>query len=189
MEKTALILVDLQNDYFPSFKGAKFPLNDCEQSSSNASKILEGFRKKSLDIIHIRHEIDSSEAPFFEKATLGANIHESVKPLEGEIVITKNFPNSFMKTNLKEVLDDLGISSLVVVGAMTHMCVDATVRDAKDFGYNCTVINDACATKDLEFDGLQIPSKYVHGSLMAAFEFAYAEVKNTNEFLEGIDYK
>ncbi|RXJ76767.1 isochorismatase [Arcobacter sp. F155] len=187
MKNTALLLIDLQNDYFSSFEGAKYPLADSEKASRNASILLEEFRKKALNIIHIKHENPNENAPFFEIGSKGAQIHNSVKPLEEETVISKNFPNSFLKTQLKEVLEEKEIDSLIIVGAMTHMCVDATLRAAKDFGYNCTVINDACATKNLEFNGKIVSSKDVQNSFMAAFEFAYAKVESTNDFLKGFD--
>ncbi len=187
MENTALILVDFQNDYFSSFEGSKFPLVNSEETSLNASKILEQFRNKSLDRIHVRHENPNVNAPFFKIDSLGANIHKSVEPVKDELVITKNFPNSFLQTSLKEHLEKKEITSLIIVGAMTHMCIDATLRAAKDFGYNCTVISDACATKDLEFDGKIVSSFDVHKSFMAAFEFAYAKVESTNDFLKGFD--
>lgn len=187
MKSTALLLIDFQNDYFESFKDSKFPLNNSEGASLKASKILENFRNQNLNIIHIKHENPNLDAPFFQIGSNGANIHKNVEPLESELVITKNYPNSFLQTNLKNYLDEKNIDSVVIVGAMTHMCVDATLRAAKDFGYNCTVISDACATKDLEFDGKIVSSYDVHKSFMAAFEFAYAKVENTNDFLKGFD--
>jgi len=187
MKNTALLLIDIQNDYFSSFEGAKYPLVSSEEASKNASTLLKEFRKKALNIIHLKHENPDENAPFFNIGSKGAQIHNSVKPLEEETVISKNFPNSFLKTQLKEILEEKEIDSLVIVGAMTHMCVDATLRAAKDFGYNCTVINDACATKDLEFNGKTVSAQEVQSSFMAAFEFAYAKVESTNDFLKGLN--
>ncbi|RXJ91863.1 isochorismatase [Arcobacter sp. CECT 8983] len=187
MKNTALLLVDLQNDYFSEFKGAKYPLVGTLEASKNASILLEEFRKEALNIIHIKHENPNENAPFFQIGSIGGQIHKSVEPLEEETVISKNFPNSFLKTQLKEVLDEKEIDSLVIIGAMTHMCVDATLRAAKDFGYNCTIINDACATRDLEFNGNTVSSQEVQNSFMAAFEFAYAKVESTNDFLKGFN--
>lgn len=184
MKQTALLLVDFQNDYFSTFEGAKFELEGTEKASSNASKILEFFRKSEGKIIHIKHE-SAKGASFFEIGTQGANIHKSVEPKENELVIIKNFPNSFKDTNLKEILDEINIKSLIIVGAMSHMCIDATTRAAKDFGYECTVISDATATRDLQFGDIVVPSKYVHASFMAALEFAYAKIKTTTEILKG----
>lgn len=183
MENKALILVDLQNDYFSSFENAKFELDKAEEASNNAAKLLKIFREKSMKIVHIRHE----GSKFFIKGTEGSQIHKSVEPIENEIVITKNFPNSFLKTNLKEILEESNIKSLIIVGAMSHMCIDATTRAASDFGYKCTVVKDATATRELEFNGIKIPSKYVHASFMAALEFAYAKIENTQDVIKGLN--
>ncbi len=95
-------------------------------------------------------------------------------------MITKAFPNSFRDTGLKELLDAKGIEEVVVIGAMSHMCVDAMVRAANDFGYRTVTIHDACATRDLEFNGVAVPAAQVHAALMAAFAFAYGEVISTD---------
>lgn len=183
MKNTALLLIDFQNDYFSSFDGACFPLNGIEEASSKALKILNHFRKNNLKLIHIRHEFEIS-GPFFKKGTRGASIHESVKPIEKEVVITKNYANSFKNTNLKEVLESLNVKSLIIVGAMSHMCIDACTRVAKDYGYDCTVVSDACATRDLEFEGEIIPSNYVHGAFMAALGASYAKIVKTENILK-----
>jgi nicotinamidase-related amidase len=98
-------------------------------------------------------------------------------------VVVKNFPNSFLKTNLKELLDQHGIKEVTVIGAMSHMCIDATTRAASDFGYNATVVHDACATLDLEFRGTTVPAAQVHAALMAALAYGYASVVSTSEYL------
>lgn len=186
MKNTALLLVDFQNDYFSSFKDAKFPLENSEEASLNAKLILDIFRQKQFDVIHVFHENEALDARFFAKGTSGAKIYFLLTPLENEKVISKNRPNSFLDTDLKEHLDENEINTLVIVGAMSHMCIDATVRAAKDFGYNCIVVSDACATKELEYDKIKIPAKYVHGTIMSALEFAYANVTDTKNILEGL---
>ncbi len=81
------------------------------------------------------------------------------------------------------MLDEKGVEEVVVVGAMSHMCVDATVRASVDFGYKTTTIHDACATRDLEFDGTTVPAAQVHAALMAALAFMYGEVIDTATWL------
>lgn len=66
---------------------------------------------------------------------------------------------------------------------MTHMCVDATTRAAKDLGYTCTLIGDACATRDLEIKGEKIQAKEVQNSFLAALSYYYAYVQTANQFL------
>ena len=106
-----------------------------------------------------------------------------MKPATGEAHVVKSEVNSFLGTDLKAKLDAAGVKDLVVCGAMSHMCVDATVRAANDLGYKTTTIYDACATRDLDFDGITIPAKQVHARLMSALTFAYGEVVSTAAFL------
>jgi nicotinamidase-related amidase len=98
-------------------------------------------------------------------------------------VVLKHFVNSFRETELKSILDQQDIKELVVVGSMSHMCVDGITRAAADFGYTVTVIHDACASRDLEFNGVTVPAAHVHAAFMSALGFAYANVVSTDEFL------
>lgn len=180
MSKQALILVDIQNDYFA---GGKWPLSGPDAAAEKAARLLKAFRGAGDLVVHIRHEAADADAPFFVAGTPGADIHPSVANLAGEPVIVKHHINSFRDTGLKAVLDQHGIDTLVIVGSMSHMCVDGVVRAAVDFGYDTTVIHDACATLDLEFDGVKVPAAQVHAAFMAALAFGYAKVVSAAEFL------
>lgn len=183
MRHTALIIVDLQNDYFPA---GKWPLVGIEQAAEKAAAVLGHFREHSLPIVHIRHEFPSDEAPFFVPGSEGARIHASMAPQEsaGEAVILKNSVNAFLNTGLHEHLQKQGIEQLVVVGAMSHMCIDAATRAASDLGYSVTVLEDACATHDQAFNGVTVPAAQVHAAFMAGLAFAYAEVTDTAAWLD-----
>jgi len=102
--------------------------------------------------------------------------HASVAPVDGESLIQKNFPNSFRDTSLLETLRGDSIEHLIVCGAMSHMCIDATTRAAFDYGFSCTVVSDACATRDLQFEGNTVSAKDVHAAFMAALAVPYASV-------------
>ena len=109
-----------------------------------------------------------------------------IAPLPGETVIEKHFPNSFRDTGLQEKLAAAQVQELVICGAMSHMCIDATTRAAVDLGFTCTVIHDACASRDLTFGDLVIPAAHVHGAFMAALAPLYARVVSLEEFLTGL---
>lgn len=177
---TALLIIDIQNDYFDN--GA-MTLVDSDKSCDNARLILEKFREQRLPIIHIQHLALKPTATFFLPNTIGAEIHKKVKPLEKEKIIIKHYPNSFRETELFDYLKNNNITDLVICGMMTHMCVDATARAAKDFGFNCTVIGDACATKDLEIIGRKVKAKEVQKSFLAALDYFYSTVKLTKQYL------
>lgn len=179
--KTALLIIDIQNDYFE--EGSN-PLTNAKQACENARLVLDSFRKKNQPVIHIQHLSLRPGATFFIPNTRGAEIHSNVRPLDNEKVITKNYPNGFRETELLEYLKLLDIKELVVCGMMTHMCVEATVRAAKDFGFICTLVEDACATKDLEIKGKIVHAADVHTSFVAALAYFYATVVSTPDFLE-----
>ncbi len=181
MSKRAIIVVDIQNEYFAE---GKFPLVGIENAAANAAKVIAAAREKGDLVVHIQHEMPMPDAPIFVRGSDGVQINEAVKPAEGETVIVKNFPNAFRGTPLKQILDDKGVDEVVVVGAMSHMCIDATVRAANDFGYQTTTIHDACATRDLEFGGTITPAAQVHAALMAALAFHYGEVIDTATWIE-----
>jgi len=178
--KTALLIIDIQNDYF---ENGTMTLVDSELAAANAKLLLDKFRNESLPIIHIQHIATRPSATFFLPGTKGAEIHSVVKPLPAEKVIVKHFPNSFKETELLDYLKGTEIENLIVCGMMTHMCIDATTRAAKDLGFNCTLIGDACATKDLEISAEIIKAKYVHASFLAALNGFYSGVVSTKEFL------
>jgi nicotinamidase-related amidase len=180
VNETGLLIIDLQNDYFP---GGAFELDRAEEACVSARAALERFRSQGLPVIHIRHETLRPGATFFLPGTPGAQIHPQVAPLPGETVVLKHFPNSFRETDLEARLRALGVKRLVVAGMMTNMCVDATVRAAVDLGYTATVLHDACAAHALAFEGLNIPAPQVHGAFLAALGMIYAEVVSTENFL------
>jgi nicotinamidase-related amidase len=180
MAKRALIVVDIQNDYFPH---GKWPLSGMEAAADNAARLIAAMRLSGHQIVHIRHEFPSDDAPFFAPGSEGAQIHRKVRNRDDEHVVVKNYINSFRETDLEGVLDRSGVEEVVVCGAMSHMCVDAVSRAANDFGYKVTVIHDACASRDLEFDGVRVPAAHAHAAFMAALGFGYATMRSTDEYL------
>ena len=180
MSKRALIVIDLQNDYFP---GGKWTLDKIETAADNAARVIAAARDRGELVVHVRHEFPDADAPFFAAGSAGAEIHPKLQPATGEPVVVKQDINAFQNTDLKALLDREGIEEVVVVGAMSHMCIDAGARAAKDFGYAVTVVHDACATRDLEFQGQVIPAAQTHAAYMSALDFAYATTLSTEQFL------
>ncbi|CAG9615104.1 Peroxyureidoacrylate/ureidoacrylate amidohydrolase RutB [Bacillus rhizoplanae] len=178
--KIGLVLIDIQNDYFP---GGRCALHEPLKAAENAKKVLDFFRKMNLPVFHVQHISVQEGAAFFLPNTDGVKIHPDVAPLENEYVVQKNYPNSFRKTNLLELLQRVGIEHLVICGMMTHMCIDTTVRAASDLEFGCTVIEDACTTKDLVFNNENIQAKHVHTAFMSALDNMFAKVIETEEFL------
>lgn len=182
MSKRALIVIDIQNDYFP---GGKWTLVGAQSAADNASKILAATRAAGDLVVHVRHEFESADAPFFTPGSEGAQIHPKAAALKNEPIVLKHKVNAFLNTELKALLDEHQIEDVTAIGSMSHMCIDGFTRAAADFGYNVTVIHDACATRDLEFNGVTVPAAQVHAAYMASLAFAYAQVVCTEDYLSG----
>ena len=178
---TALLLIDIQNDYFP---GGRMEVEGSLEASLKAREILTYFREKNFPVVHIQHVAVRPGATFFLPDTAGVEIHANVAPRPGEVIFQKNYPNSFRDTPLLRHLQDNGINHVVVVGMMTHMCVDATVRAAFDHGLEVTVIHDACATRSLVFKGQSVSAVHVQAAFLAALSTPYARVVSAAEFLQ-----
>tara|TARA_Y100001934_G_scaffold122613_1_gene149762 strand:- start:190 stop:732 length:543 start_codon:yes stop_codon:yes gene_type:complete len=168
-----LLLIDIQNDYFA---GGAMELVAMERAADKAASVLKRCRSKGCAVFHVQHLAARPEAGFFIPDTPGAEINTRVQPAAGESVTQKHFPNAFRDTDLEQALRSSGIDELVIVGAMSHMCIDATTRAAFDLGFTCAVLEDACATRDLTFNDKPVSASDVHASFMAALGGIYATV-------------
>ncbi|MDF0731385.1 cysteine hydrolase family protein [Pseudomonas entomophila] len=180
MATQALIIVDFQNDYFP---GGKWLLEGIQSAADNAVRALEHARATGQAVIHVRHEFADEQAPFLAAGSEGARVYPGLAEQGDEPVIVKQQVNAFKDTRLEALLDELGIEQLLVVGNMSHVCVDAIVRAGADLGYKITVLHDACATHDQMFNGAKISAAEVQGAFMAGLAFGYAEVVSTDNYL------
>ena len=177
--KTALIIIDVQKDYFP---GGKYPLVNPEAAAKKCYQLLQCFREHGGHHVHIQHISKKPDATFFISGDRGTDIHDSVAHFEGEPIVYKHEPNSFLNTNLLELLKSWGTERVVICGMMTHMCIDATARAASDLGFDVIVAEDACATRDLKYGDTTIPAEHVHKAFLAALK-SYGRVMKSEEIL------
>lgn len=176
----ALVLIDIQNDYFP---GGAMALEASAAAGLRAGELLAACRQRGIPVVHIQHLSTRPGATFFVPDSVGVDIHACVAPLTSETVIRKNFPNSFRNTGLLEHLKSLGCDQLLIGGMMSNMCIDATVRAAADQGFRCRLAHDACAARALSFNGVEVPAAQVHAAFMAALQGLYAEVVSVEKLL------
>lgn len=183
MIPTALLIIDIQFDYFP---GGNMELEGALEAGERAGRLLNWFRNNGQPRFHIQHIASRPGATFFLPNTFGAGIHDCVQPIPGETVIHKHYPNSFRQTNLLEQLQVAGIQRLVIAGMMTHMCVDATTRAATDYGYPCLIAADACATRTLVLEGQTVSAGCVQTAFLAALNGSYGRVQSVEDILRGL---
>ena len=179
----ALLIIDIQNDYFP---GGKMELFNSEAAGDKAALLLDAFRKAGRPVFHVQHIALEPETGFFLPGTPGVEINARVKPLADEVVVHKHYPSAFRETSLLRRLREANIDELLIAGMMTHMCVDTTVRAACDLGLACTLAHDACATLDLVWNNIEVPAPLVQAAFMAALNGVFAEVVGAQSYLEQI---
>lgn len=180
---TALLLIEMQNDYF---ENGRIALEKSTETSQKAQAVLHAYREKKRLVIHAQHISTLPDAAYLLPCTKGAEIHASVQPTKGELIIKKHYPNSFKDTPLLNNLIKNQINHLVICGMMTHLAIDATVRAAYDLGFSCTVLHDACASRQLEFNNNIISTQNVHFAFLAALQPTYATVLSTDNLLQKV---
>lgn len=176
----ALLLVDIQQDYFP---GGALPLVEPEAAARSARVVLDSFRASGEKVVHIFHVAEDATATFFVPGTAGVDFHPLVAPVDGEAVVEKHEPNSFLGTELAEILAAADVDELVIVGMMTSMCVDSTTRAASERGFTVTVVQDACAAPDLTLGDTVVPGATVHAAFLAALDGSFATLAPSADFV------
>ncbi len=172
LSESVILIVDAQKEYTVG----RLPLDGIDSSVLALAKFIETAREKGVPIIHIvHHALASSEV--FATGSKTAEIIDELAPLVNEEVVVKSFPSSFTGTTLREHLDNLGRTNLLVCGYMTHMCVSSTVRAATESGYNCTIVEEFTATRDLPgVGGGVIEAKVLKAAILAAMSDRFALV-------------
>lgn len=178
---TALVVIDVQNFYFP---GGRMALADPLPASVQARKLLERFRASGWPVVHVQHLPKGQAEPAPATGDEAYRIHPSVLPAKGETVIGKHHANAFRDTDLLAALRRAGARRLVIAGMQTHMCVEAATRHAADLGFEVVVVHDACATRALRFGTTEVPAAQVHAAALASMSGSYARVVSTDELLE-----
>lgn len=179
-DKTALLIIDAQQEYFAPH--GKVVLPGGPSALKQIARVLAWARAQRLPIFHIVHESRRPGAAIFVPGTPALEIRPEVRPSDGEPEVTKHLPGSFTGTSLELALREAGVSRLIVTGFMTQMCVDITTREAAHRGFKVTVAADATAAMDVKApDGQVIPHDQVHRTQLGSLTGFLAEIKRTDE--------
>ena len=171
LSESALIMIDCQNTY----REGIMKLEGVENALEEGKKLLERARALGIPIFHIRHDAGPG-SPYDINDHIGA-IADIVAPIEGEPVITKNFPNSFVQTDLDEQLKAKVVKNIILAGFMTHMCVNSTAHGGFNLGYAPTVVASATASRPLQAaNGKVLSAQEVHDGALASTRDLYAAV-------------
>jgi len=179
MDKTALVIIDVQQEYFA---GGRLPLPQGPDAVKQIVRVLDWARHRRLPVLHIVHESRRPNAAIFAPGSPGLAMHPDIRPEAGEPVIQKHLPGSFTGTVLQEHLEKRGVEQLVIAGFMTQMCVDTTTRQAAHLGYKVTVLSDATAAMDVKDpDGKVIPAEAVHRTHLGSLSGFLADITRADQ--------
>jgi len=178
LKDAALIMIDYQNTY----RRGLMQLEGVEAAIIEAQKLLEMARDLKTPIIHIQHD-GGAGSPYDVRAEIGM-ISSEVAPISGESVITKNYPNSFIQTDLDQQLKALGVQNIVLAGFMTHMCINSTAHGGFNLGYAATVVANATATRALKTaTGEIVSAQQIQTAALASTRDLYAVVVESGKEL------
>jgi len=170
------VMIDCQNTY----REGIMQLAGVEAALIEAQRMLQRARAAGIPVFHVRHDAGAG-SPYDLTQRIG-QISDEVAPREGEAVITKRFPNSFVQTGLEQQLHAAGVTDVILAGFMTHMCVSSTARGAFNLGFRPTVVAGATATRDLPGpDGAVVPAAAMQAASLAGLRDLFAVVVHASD--------
>lgn len=187
--KTAVIVIDFQNEYFP---GGRMVIPDGASALQNTRRLIKAADAKGIRVIHVQHVLPAG-APLFAEGGKTVQFHPDMQPRAGDSVVQKDNVSVFAGASaavMDRTLKDAGIDTLIVTGLMTHACVSGAARDAAAAprGYRVIVSSDATATRDLELaTGATIDHKTLHAASLATLEDTYGDVMTTEAIIGLVD--
>ena len=177
--RTALLVIDFQNEYF----SGRLPIPEGPRALGNARRVIAFADRAGIPVFHIQH-VGSAGGPLFADGSDGFRFHADLLPAPHHAVVKKTSVSVFPTTDLDARLKAAGIDTLIVTGLMTHACVAGAARDAVPLGYAVIVVDDACATRDLDVaDGGTVPHRDLHRATLAALSDTFGDVLTTGQVL------
>lgn len=181
-DRPALILIDIQKAFNDiDYWGGQ---RNNPEAEDNAGKLLYAWRQNNLPIFHIKH-CSTNPNSLLAEGNSGNDFKEMVTPKTDEPIIKKNVNSAFIGTDLKQQLDNAGITKLVIIGLTTDHCVSTTTRMAGNYGYDTYIVNDATATFNKRgIDGQIYSADLIHDTALASLNNEFATVIATKKLIE-----
>ncbi len=181
--KKALMVIDVQNEYFDG----KLPIEYPENSFENIILAIESANKKDIPVILIQHTSSDEYSFTFKKGSKEWEIHEKVLEKDHDIIIEKNLPGSFTKTQLESYLKENDIKKVAICGYMTHMCCDTTARQAMHLDFEVEFLNDATGTRDVSNYSGDIRAEKLHKATLITQAMKFSKVMSTEDWVRSLE--
>lgn len=183
--KRALLVIDVQNEYFTG----KMPVTYPKGSFDQILKAVDAANQNKITVILIRHEAPQNDATSFIRGSKGWEIREEIQKKEYVRIIDKNLPGSFTDTGLEDLLKEMGVDTIVICGYMTQMCCDTTARQAVHLGLSVEFLSDATGTLDIANSAGEITAEELHRAILVTQAMRFSKVISTNEWIKDLNKK
>lgn len=178
--KTALLVIDVQNEYFDG----KWPVPDGDGALNHIEQAIDASQHAGATVIYVQHAVLRPERGVFLPGSHGFELHPRLHPRANDPRVVKNYPGSFTKTELEDILRQRGIDTLVISGYMTHMCCDTTAREGFHRDFRVLFLNDATATRDGQHQTLgKIDHRELHRATLITQASTFSQVVPTSELI------
>ncbi|AEY64417.1 cysteine hydrolase family protein [Clostridium sp. BNL1100] len=180
--KRALLVIDVQNEYFTG----KLPVTHPPGSYSNILKVVDTANEKNIPVILIQHTSPGENAVMFKKGSSEWNIHPDLLVRKYYQIVEKNLPGSFTNTNLESELKGLDIDTVTIAGYMTQMCCDTTARQAMHMGYAVEFLSDATGTLQFSNNAGTISAEDLHKAILVTQAARFSKVLSSDEWIKNL---
>lgn len=178
----ALLVIDVQNEYFTGVLPITHPAGHLEQ----ILQVMDVAAKAQIPTVVVRHHQAAPDAPIFRKGSTEWELHPEVAARPADLLIDKTLPGSFTGTELEEWLKKSGIGTISICGYMTHMCCDTTARQAMHHGYQVEFLSDATGTLAVENSAGSVTAEELHRATLCAQQMFISDVINTPAWIDRI---
>ena len=178
--KRALLVIDVQNEYFTG----KLPITYPEGSLANVLSAMDSAHEHGVPVVIIQHASPQPDAPVFRKGSKEWDLHSEVAARPHDVLIHKSLPGSFTGTELETWLRDRGVETVVIVGYMTQMCCDTTARQAMHLGFGVEFLSDGTGTLAIKNDAGAVSDEELHRAILVTQQMRFSRVMKTGDWIK-----
>jgi nicotinamidase-related amidase len=178
-ENEALLVIDVQNEYFTGRLPVTFP----DGSLNNILRAMDHAASVGMPVAVIQHSAAAVDSPTFRKGSEGWGLHPEIEIRMRDILIEKSLPGSFTGTDLEKWLEEAGVQRVVICGYMAQMCCDTTARQAFHLGFAVDFLSDATGTLDVQNSAGSISASDLHRAVMVTQAMRFSRVMKTDEWI------
>ncbi len=179
--KRALLVIDVQNEYFP---GGALPISHPQNHLQNILETMDAAASNALTTVVIRHHQPDPNSPIFRKDSEQWDLHPEVASRPHDLLLDKQLPGSFTNTRLEEFLRRRGIDTVTIAGYMTQVCCDTTAREAFHRGFKVEFLSDATGTLDVENSAGKASAEQLQNAILVSQQMFISEVISKDEFID-----